>query len=175
MLSRKSDYAKVLIFSILCAILPDGDVLGFKFGVAYGDFLGHRGFIHSIFFATLVGFSITTLFFRIVQPFSKDWWKLSIYFAVIGSSHGVLDAFTNGGLGIALLAPFDNTRYFFWARPIAVSPINPEKFMTMQGLMILANEFLWVWLPSIFIVLIYKGLSCLKRIGQQLLDKLFST
>lgn len=31
---------------------------------------------------------------------------------------------TNGGLGTALSAPFDNTSYFFSWRPIMVSPIS---------------------------------------------------
>jgi inner membrane protein len=28
-------------------MLPDADVLAFKFGVAYGNVFGHRGFTHS--------------------------------------------------------------------------------------------------------------------------------
>nr|HRC76832.1 rhodanese-like domain-containing protein [Kouleothrix sp.] len=32
--------------------------------------------------------------------------------------HGVLDAMTDGGLGVAFFAPFSATRYFFPFRPI---------------------------------------------------------
>ena len=32
--------------SILCAILPDIDVVTFKLGIPYGHFFGHRGFFH---------------------------------------------------------------------------------------------------------------------------------
>ncbi|MCP4149495.1 MAG: metal-dependent hydrolase, partial [bacterium] len=39
------------LLTILLPMLPDADVIGFKFGVSYGDFLGHRGFFHSLFFA----------------------------------------------------------------------------------------------------------------------------
>ena len=39
------------------------------------------------------------------------------------ASHGVLDALTDGGPGVAFLAPFDDTRYFFPWRPIRVSPL----------------------------------------------------
>src|SRR5712671_4718758 len=33
------------------AVLPDADIIGFAFGVDYGDLLGHRGFFHSLLFA----------------------------------------------------------------------------------------------------------------------------
>lgn len=33
------------------AILPDIDVLAFRYGIPYGAFLGHRGFSHSLAFA----------------------------------------------------------------------------------------------------------------------------
>lgn len=35
-------------------MLPDADVLSFKFGVAYGNVFGHRGFTHSLVFAFVV-------------------------------------------------------------------------------------------------------------------------
>ena len=40
------------------------------------------------------------------------------------ASHGFLDTMTDGGLGCALLWPFDLTRYFAPWRPIPVSPIG---------------------------------------------------
>ena len=68
------------------------------------------------------------------------------------ASHGFLDAFTNGGLGVALFAPFDHTRYFFPIRPILVSPLNLSAFGTRRGAAVLFSEMQWVWLPSIAIV-----------------------
>ncbi len=35
-------------------MLPDADVLSFKFGLAYGNVFGHRGFTHSLVFAFVV-------------------------------------------------------------------------------------------------------------------------
>jgi inner membrane protein len=140
--------------SIVCAILPDFDVLTFKLGISYGSFWGHRGFFHSIFFAALLGLLIATIFFREKAVFSKNWTFYSIYFCLVTSSHGILDAFTNGGLGIALLSPFDNERYFFWATPIAVSPLSIKAFLSGRGISILKNEILWIWLPSIFMAII---------------------
>ncbi|MCP4156486.1 MAG: metal-dependent hydrolase, partial [bacterium] len=112
------------LLTILLPMLPDADVIGFKFGVSYGDFLGHRGFFHSLFFAIIAALLVGILFSRGKKLYSKEWNTYVLYFFLLTGTHGVLDAFTNGGLGIALLAPFDNARYFFPWQPIAVSPIG---------------------------------------------------
>jgi inner membrane protein len=39
-------------------------------------------------------------------------------------SHAILDTMTDGGLGCALLWPFDRARYFAPWRPIPVAPIG---------------------------------------------------
>jgi len=62
---------KVYPLAIFCSVFPDIDVIGFNFGIKYGDMLGHRGFTHSIFFSFLLGFLVTLLFFRKEQTFSK--------------------------------------------------------------------------------------------------------
>src|SRR5216683_4601593 len=84
------------------AVLPDADVIGFAFGIDYGDLLGHRGFSHSILFAVLWSLLVVALGFRNVIKYSGEWWKLSAFFFLVTISHGVLDALTNGGLGVAL-------------------------------------------------------------------------
>jgi inner membrane protein len=63
-------------------------------------------------------------------------------------SHGLLDAFTDGGLGIAFFAPFDSTRYFFPWRPIAVSPIGISEFFSLGGLRVLLIEGIWIGIPA---------------------------
>jgi inner membrane protein len=67
------------------------------------------------------------------------------------ASHGVLDAMTNGGLGVAFFSPFDNRRYFLPWRPVRVSPIAVTRFFTPRGLAILQSELLWIWLPAILL------------------------
>ena len=62
-------------------------------------------------------------------------------------SHGVLDAMTDGGLGVAFFSPFDTARYFFPWRPINVSPIGVGQFFNGQGAVVLASEAIYVWLP----------------------------
>ena len=40
-----------LSLGALCSAGPDLDVIGFPFGIQYGDLWGHRGMTHSIMFA----------------------------------------------------------------------------------------------------------------------------
>jgi inner membrane protein len=59
---------------------------------------------------------------------------------------------TNGGLGVAFLAPVNNTRYFFPWTPIRVSPIGITRFFSDRGLSVLRSEFVWIWLPTIALI-----------------------
>ncbi len=142
--------------SILCSVIPDADIIGFPFGIPYGHFLGHRGFFHSPFFALLMSILWVFIFFRDLEIFSKPWFFYFFFFFLLSASHGILDAFTNGGLGIALLSPFDNARYFFPWTPIMVSPIGIRGFFSTWGLAVIKSELLWIWLPSFLIVVVSK-------------------
>ena len=70
------------------------------------------------------------------------------------ASHGVLDAMTDGGSGVAFLAPFDDARYFFPWRPIPVSPIGVSRFFTRRGLDILEAELVLIWIPAAVILVV---------------------
>src|SRR5689334_7630400 len=104
----------------VCSILPDIDSIGFHAGVPYGALWGHRGMTHSLLFAALLAVCLTA---RFREPFSPPW-KLAALLFMVTASHGVLDAMTDGGLGIAFFSPFNPDRYFFSWRPIHVSPIG---------------------------------------------------
>ena len=136
------------LLAMFCSVLPDADVVAFSFGIPYGHFFGHRGCFHSTFLGLVVGVGVVSVFFRTEQTFSKRWWLYALFFSLVAASHGILDAMTNGGLGIALLSPFDQTRYFFPWRPIAVSPIGITGFLGRWGMRVLRSEVLWIWLPS---------------------------
>ena len=139
-------------------MLPDIDVIGFSFGIQYGDMFGHRGFTHSLFFAALIGLVAANALTRSsskTNSLGVGGWQLGIgalwaWFAAVTMSHGVLDAMTNGGRGIAFFAPFSNHRYFFPWRPIQVSPIGAG-FFSARGLSVLVSEARWIWLPSAII------------------------
>ena len=132
---------RLWVAGVLCAAAPDLDVLAFSFGLPYEHPLGHRGLLHSIPFAAVMAAVVARL---VATP---SWPRAWLYLFLATASHGVLDAFTNGGLGVALLSPFDRTRYFFPFRPIEVSPLSVGAFVSARGLAILANELVWVWLP----------------------------
>ncbi len=138
---------KFCILGIVCSILPDVDVVGFKFAIAYQDFWGHRGFSHSLVFALLLGILITIIFYS-KKLNSKTGILLIFYFTICTASHGILDAMTSGGLGIAFFSPFDDTRYFFPWRPIKVSPIGAGKFFSIWGIKVLLSELIWIGIPA---------------------------
>ena len=136
---------RLLLAGAFCAVLPDFDVIGFRFGVNYADLLGHRGLSHSLVFAVGIG-----LLAACAAPLLKSgrltaFWVC--FFAVV--SHSALDAMTTGGMGVAALYPFSEERYFLPWRPIRVSPFSPRAFLSERGIAVLVSEFLWVWLPSL--------------------------
>jgi flavin-binding protein dodecin len=88
---------------------------------------------------------------------------LWLYLFLAMASHGLLDALTNGGLGIALFAPLENSRYFFPVTPIQVSPIGIRRFFRGGGLAVLASELPWVWLPSLLLAGIALGWKRVRR------------
>jgi inner membrane protein len=151
-LSHENLPKKFWLLSIILPVIPDFDSIGFAFGVPYGHFFGHRGFFHSLFFALVLAMIAMILFFKEKKLFSKEWWGFLVFFFVITASHGVLDIFTSGGLGIALFSPFDTTRYFAPWRPVMVSPIGFRRFFSEWGARVMLSEMLWIWLPCAFLV-----------------------
>jgi Predicted membrane-bound metal-dependent hydrolases len=136
------------VLSITCSILPDADVIGFALGLPYNSLWGHRGLSHSLCFAFVLSLCVVSLAFRERVVFSWPWWSYVLYFFVVTASHGVLDAMTDGGRGIAFFAPFDTTRYFFPWRPVRVSPISIQAFFSTRGLQILSSELMFIWIPT---------------------------
>jgi len=160
------DWRKSRMFwlaAILCSMLPDIDVIGFNLGVRYGDLWGHRGMTHSLLSAAIIGLAAAAGF---SQPW-REKWKLAFLFFVITASHGVVDALTNGGLGVAFFSPFDTHRYFFPWRPIQVSPIGVQAFFTKRGLHVMTSELLWFWCPVIAAAVLFYGVRGLLRMRSE--------
>jgi inner membrane protein len=149
--------AEISLFAAGCAMLPDVDVLGFYFGVPYDSLFGHRGITHSLLFAGLVAATLT-LFLR-NKVLGGDL-RVFLCLFVATASHGILDAFTNGGLGVAFFAPFHSARYFFPVRPILVSPLNLGAFLTHRGVSVLLSETNWVWAPSVLVLFVARSVRC---------------
>jgi len=142
---------------MVCSILPDLDVIGFFFGGRYGDFWGHRGFSHSLLFAFFLSFLVLCLGFKDWVRFSKRWWRLWAFFFFVISTHGFLDALTDGGLGVAFFSPFDSSRYFLPWTPLKVSPIGLGLFFSSWGREVLVSEIGWVWIPTFLLWAAVKG------------------
>lgn len=135
-----------LFLGALCSVVPDLDVIGFYLGIEYGAMWGHRGLTHSLVFAAMLAGSLVAVWYR-SKP-AAVMTRLFLYFFLCTASHGVLDAITNGGLGVAFFSPFDTTRYFFSARPVLVSPVEMSKFFSVRGAKVLVSEAAWIWLPT---------------------------
>ena len=136
----------MLGFSAL-SLLPDLDVIGFAFGVPYGAPLGHRGASHSLLVALLLG--------ALCVPLARapaERLRLGVIAFGVAASHGLLDTFTDGGLGAALLWPLSDARLFAPLRPIPVAPIGAG-MLSARGLYVLAVEaiaFAPLWLYGLW-------------------------
>jgi inner membrane protein len=131
------------LLTVALGLLPDADAVAFPLGIPYGSRFGHRGFSHSLLFA-LLGSLLAAL--AASGALAVPWWHLWACFFVVLVSHTLLDALTDGGLGVAFFSPFDDRRWFFPWRPIHVSPIGLAVF-SRWGLRALLSEVLWVWAP----------------------------
>jgi inner membrane protein len=69
------------------------------------------------------------------------------YCVVAMLSHGILDAMTDGGLGVAFFSPIDQNRYFLPIRPIHVASMSLRDLLGPHGLDVLTSECVWVWIP----------------------------
>jgi inner membrane protein len=139
---------RVRAAEVLCSVIADLDAIGFRFGIQYGDFLGHRGFTHSLVFAAFLAGVVALAITRHGAARIGEL-ALFAYLFLATASHGVLDAMTDGGLGLAFFSAFDNQRYILPWRPIHVSPIAVHRFFSAHGLAIVQNEAVWIWLPAI--------------------------
>jgi inner membrane protein len=144
-LAPKEASRSALITGAALAMLPDIDAVGFWLGIPTSSAIGHRGLTHSIAFAVVIGCGAAVIFAR---RKAVSLVRVAPYFVVAMLSHGVLDAMTNGGPGIAFFAPFSNARYFFPFRPLVVSPIGVQGVLGSRGLRILLSEARWILLPS---------------------------
>ena len=135
----------LLMVGAFCTIVPDLDGIGLRLGIPYESPLGHRGLSHSLFFALVWS--------GLVVICCRAWLRVSnapalfVFLFLCTASHGFLDALTDGGHGIAFLAPFSELRYFFPWQPITVSPLSVSRFISGQAWPVLVSEFWWVVLP----------------------------
>lgn len=154
--------ARFWLLAAGCAASPDLDAVGYRLGVPYDSLFGHRGLSHSLLFAMIVGAAVTSVAFRDRKPLSSAWFRLAAFFALATASHAMLDSLTDGGLGVALFSPLDETRYFFPFRPLRTSPMRAGLFLR-HATEILTNEAFWVGIPAAMLVMTGVGVRRLRR------------
>ena len=143
----------VVLAAIACACAPDLDVIAFAFGIPYNHLFGHRGISHSLPFAVLLGGLVASWIGRRAGLTFGQRLQLFLLLSLVTASHGVFDAMTNGGLGIAFFAPFDPTRYFLPWRPLVVPPIGVLPMFSPWGLAVVATELLYIGAPSAALII----------------------
>jgi len=147
-LYTRKDKFKLWFWGVFSSIMPDFDVIGFKFGIAYESMWGHRGFTHSIFFAVVWSIFLALILFKKSR---KGLLVAFIYLFICTLSHGFLDAMTTGGHGVGFFIPFDETRHFFPWRMIRVSPMSISRFFSEWGMRVLKSEAIFIMIPSLII------------------------
>jgi inner membrane protein len=117
---------RLLAAGAVASIVPDLDVIALRFGVSYASEFGHRGFSHSLLFAVLVALVGAGAW----RQFQTSYWRACCFLFIATASHGVLDAFTNGGFGVAFLWPWSHQRFFFGPQVLEVSPLTLSRFLS---------------------------------------------
>ena len=142
-LGRAAVSGRLLAAAAVASVLPDLDVIGFRLGIPYASALGHRGLSHSLLFAVAVAVAGAALHRALrSRPLTTF-----AFLLVSTASHGILDAFTTGGLGVAFFWPFSSERFFAGTRVIVVAPLG-VRALSSRGAALLSSELRWVWGPS---------------------------
>ena len=121
------------------SLLPDADVVGFALGIDYTAPWGHRGATHSLALSVALGLTIGLAAGWFKRPAART----ALFASLALASHALLDTMTDGGLGCALLWPFNLARYFAPWRPIPVAPIGLDFFSSYGALVALTELVLF--------------------------------
>lgn len=109
-LKRCDSSVRLIAAAAMGAMIPDIDAVGRPFGRGDITWLGgHRAFTHSLLFAVVAGLGIGAIVGR--RDHGIATWRAYAYAILVVLSHGVLDAFTTYGDGIAFFSPFSSSRY----------------------------------------------------------------
>lgn len=141
---------RVCIVAMACALAPDLDWFTGVLPIGEGHSLAHRGLSHSLVAAALITAAAMLIAFRDRLGSPRIW----LCMAAATLSHGLLDAWTFGGTGVAFLAPFSDVRYVAHWQPLFVSPIPLSGRLLAWLLLSLGTELVWVGLPGLAVFLL---------------------
>ena len=133
---------RAMFWFSLMSLLPDADVVAFSLGIPYEAPFGHRGASHSLLSAPVLAILPSLMLSQYLKISRLRTWLLG---TAVVLTHGLLDTLTDGGLGVALLWPFSDERFFAPWQPIPVAPIG-RRMLSSRGLFVVANELL-MFLP----------------------------
>ena len=140
----------LVMTGVVFALLPDVDGIGFALGIPYASPFGHRGALHSLLVAAVCA--------ALLVPFARALGAKPLvvfgFLFIAMASHGVLDACTDAGLGVAFLWPWSNERFLFAFHPIEAAPLSARRFFYGRGWEVFQSELVWVWMPLAFIALL---------------------
>lgn len=153
-LGKRNIPSSLIVAGIALAMLPDIDVLSFKFNIPYGDVFGHRGWTHSLLFA----FVVPVLCVNLLRGwFKAGWLRCWLFLTVSLLSHSLLDSITKGGVGVAWLWPYSPER--FLAPPnwqvIPAAPFSIASYASDYGQSVMMAEFTWIWLPALILMMVF--------------------
>lgn len=135
---------RVWALAVACAVAPDLDWFTGFLRVADGTSLAHRGMSHSLIAAAFIAAAAMLFGLRSQRRIPRLWACM----LTAAFSHGMLDACTFGGTGVAFLLPFSNARFVCVWQPIFVSPI-PLSGKLLDWLMFsLGTELVWIGIPA---------------------------
>jgi inner membrane protein len=139
-LERRSTLGTLALFATL-ATLPDVDVLLVAFGTSDTGPFGHRGALHSLTMALVVGIACALAAWRWRWPVLRT----ALAGAAAVASHTVLDLLGAGGRSLVLFWPLSSARYH---SPWRLLPDAPRglKLLSRPGLLELGTEFA-IFLP----------------------------
>jgi inner membrane protein len=136
--ARPRNRTTTLIGFGLLGMLPDADVLGVALGIGENSVAGHRGVSHSLL--TAVALAIAGALVARRYGWSGLRTALAVTLAI--GSHGVLDAFGQGGRAIPLFWPLSEHRFIAPWRCLPDAPRGMQ-FISRHGLCGAALEFLY--------------------------------
>src|SRR5438093_11106902 len=74
----------LLLAGAVCSIIPDLDVVGFRFRINYNDILKHRDFTHSLLFAIIL---TALLIFTLFRNKTGKTWIILLFLFLSTLSH----------------------------------------------------------------------------------------
>ncbi len=155
---------RVAAVALLCATLPDLDLVSYAYDVRPPSAWAHRGLTHSLGFAALASLLLCLVLLGLSRR-TRTWlpraWALGF---AAGASHGLIDMFTRGEVGVAYFWPVSSHRYLLPFHPVPVVPMGADEMLGRWGVVVLLNEVLLLWVPVLLLML---ALS-LRREGQPL-------